>query len=55
MSSTTIAPILPVGVGYGVVVGIGFFFALVMAFVSYIQVKEPDDQVGGSWLTDSLE
>ena len=29
---------LPVGVGYGVVVGIGFFFALVMCGISYIQV-----------------
>jgi len=35
MSST--AP-LPVGVGYGVVVGIGFFFAAVMSGISYIQV-----------------
>ena len=35
MSSTT--P-LPVGVGYGVVVGIGFFFAAVMCGISYIQV-----------------
>ena len=29
---------LPVGVGYGVVVGIGFFFAAVMCGISYIQV-----------------
>lgn len=36
--ATDIAPILPQGAGYGVVVGIGFFFALVMYFVSYIQV-----------------
>ena len=36
MSSTT--P-LPVGVGYGVVVGIGFFFAAVMCGISYIQVR----------------
>jgi len=35
MSTTT--P-LPVGVGYGVVVGIGFFFALVMSGISWIQV-----------------
>ncbi|CAD6563839.1 MAG: hypothetical protein ASARMPREDX12_000089 [Alectoria sarmentosa] len=28
---------LPVGVGYGVVVGIGFFFAAVMCGISYIQ------------------
>ena len=47
MNSTTIAPILPEGVGYGVVVGIGFFFALLMAFVSYIQVRETR-QVAGS-------
>lgn len=30
---------LPVGVGYGVVVGIGFFFAIVMCGISYIQVR----------------
>jgi hypothetical protein len=30
--------ILPQGAGYGVVVGIGFFFALLMSFVSYVQV-----------------
>ena len=35
MSSTTT---LPVGVGYGVVVGIGFFFAFVMCGITYIQV-----------------
>ncbi|KAL1969214.1 hypothetical protein VTN77DRAFT_468 [Rasamsonia byssochlamydoides] len=35
--SADVAPILPQGAGYGVVVGIGFFFALVMCFVSYIQ------------------
>ena len=29
---------LPVGVGYGVVVGIGFFFAVLMCGISYIQV-----------------
>lgn len=31
---------LPVGVGYGVVVGIGFFFAAVMCGISYIQVHD---------------
>jgi hypothetical protein len=34
-----IAPVLPQGAGYGVVVGIGFFFALLMSFISYIQVR----------------
>ncbi|KKA22892.1 hypothetical protein T310_3058 [Rasamsonia emersonii CBS 393.64] len=37
--SSDVAPILPQGAGYGVVVGIGFFFALVMCLVSYIQNK----------------
>lgn len=37
MSSST--P-LPAGVGYGVVVGVGFFFAFVMCCISYIQVRE---------------
>ncbi|KAJ6557934.1 solute symporter family transporter [Mycena capillaripes] len=37
MSSTNVATILPVGVGYGVVVGIGFFFAFVMCGISYLQ------------------
>lgn len=36
MASTTTT--LPVGVGYGVVVGIGFFFASVMCGITYIQV-----------------
>ncbi|KAL2812926.1 Sodium:solute symporter family-domain-containing protein [Aspergillus cavernicola] len=35
--SSTIAPVLPQGAGYGVVVGIGLFFALLMACVSYLQ------------------
>ncbi|RDW79313.1 sodium:solute symporter family protein [Aspergillus mulundensis] len=35
--STTVAPVLPEGAGYGVVVGIGLFFALLMACVSYLQ------------------
>ena len=37
MASTTT---LPVGVGYGVVVGIGFFFAFVMCGITYIQVRD---------------
>lgn len=32
--------VLPQGVGYAVVVGIGFFFAALMCGVSYIQVSE---------------
>jgi hypothetical protein len=36
--SSAVQPILPQGAGYGVVIGIGFFFALVMAGVSYLQV-----------------
>ena len=36
MPSTTV---LPVAVGYGVVVGIGFFFAAVMVGISFIQVS----------------
>ncbi|EXJ77969.1 hypothetical protein A1O3_09128 [Capronia epimyces CBS 606.96] len=35
--SSAVQPILPQGVGYGVVIGIGFFFALVMSGVSYLQ------------------
>ncbi|KAK8207884.1 hypothetical protein M8818_004137 [Zalaria obscura] len=35
MSSST--ALLPQGAGYGVVVGIGFFFALLMAGISYLQ------------------
>jgi xanthine/uracil/vitamin C permease (AzgA family) len=38
MASTTV---FPQGVGYGIVVGIGFFFALLMMFMSYIQVRTP--------------
>ncbi|KAJ7109606.1 solute symporter family transporter [Mycena crocata] len=37
MSSSNVATILPVGVGYGVVVGIGFFFAFLMCGISYLQ------------------
>ncbi|KAF2035339.1 Na+/solute symporter [Setomelanomma holmii] len=36
MADTTKTP-LPVGAGYGVVVGIGFFFAFLMMFISYLQ------------------
>jgi urea-proton symporter len=59
MATNSIAPVLPEGAGYGVVVGIGvcylnpiasshrsiganneqFFFAIVMAGISYIQVR----------------
>lgn len=35
--SSTGAQILPVGAGYGVVVGIGFFFAFVMMGIAYLQ------------------
>ncbi|KAL6708904.1 hypothetical protein ACN47E_002311 [Coniothyrium glycines] len=38
MADNTTVP-LPVGAGYGVVVGIGFFFAFVMMFISYLQNK----------------
>lgn len=34
-----VKPVLPQGVGYAVVVGIGFFFAALMCGVSYIQVR----------------
>ncbi|KAJ6582933.1 solute symporter family transporter [Mycena vulgaris] len=37
MASSNVSTILPVGVGYGVVVGIGFFFAFVMCGISYLQ------------------
>ncbi|KAJ7665964.1 solute symporter family transporter [Mycena polygramma] len=37
MASSDVSTILPVGVGYGVVVGIGFFFAFVMCGISYLQ------------------
>lgn len=33
--------VLPQGVGYAVVVGIGFFFAALMCGVSYVQVRLP--------------
>ena len=36
---SSITPPLPVGVGYGVVVGIGFFFAAVMCGISQIQAS----------------
>ena len=35
------ATILPQGAGYGVVVGIGFFFAFLMTGVSWVQVALP--------------
>ncbi|KAJ5819913.1 hypothetical protein N7474_005504 [Penicillium riverlandense] len=42
MASSTVASVVfPQGVGYGVVIGIGFFFALLMMFMSYIQVRSP--------------
>ncbi|KAJ7468088.1 solute symporter family transporter [Mycena latifolia] len=37
MASSNVATILPIGVGYGVVVGIGFFFAFIMCGISYLQ------------------
>jgi hypothetical protein len=37
--STNSSIVLPVGAGYGVVVGIGFFFALVMYGISFLQVR----------------
>ena len=43
MPSTANTPILPVGVGYGVVVGIGFFFAILMCGISFLQVSESND------------
>ncbi|KAI8932522.1 hypothetical protein NX059_010701 [Plenodomus lindquistii] len=36
MADTTVTP-LPVGAGYGVVIGIGFFFAILMMGISYLQ------------------
>ncbi|KAI1611862.1 SSS family solute:Na+ symporter [Exophiala viscosa] len=35
--SSSVATVLPQGAGYGVVVGIGFFFALLMAGIAYMQ------------------
>lgn len=37
MSSTSAATTLPQGAGYGVVIGVGFFFAFVMMGISYLQ------------------
>ncbi|TKA83061.1 hypothetical protein B0A55_00925 [Friedmanniomyces simplex] len=37
MASTDVAPILSQGVGYGVVIGIGAFFTIVMAGISWTQ------------------
>lgn len=39
--SGTVSQVLPEGVGYGVVVGIGFFFTAVMIGISMIQVLAP--------------
>lgn len=41
--------VLPQGAGYGVVVGIGFFFAGLMMGISYIQVK------GNRWSSPYLK
>ncbi|KAJ7025485.1 Sodium:solute symporter family-domain-containing protein [Mycena alexandri] len=41
MTSSKVATTLPIGVGYGVVVGIGFFFAFLMCGISYLQVSSP--------------
>ncbi|RFU24416.1 hypothetical protein B7463_g11916, partial [Scytalidium lignicola] len=35
--SRVVSPVLPEGAGYGVVVGIGFFFAILMSGISYLQ------------------
>ncbi|PSS25659.1 hypothetical protein M430DRAFT_134300 [Amorphotheca resinae ATCC 22711] len=48
MSTSKIAPVLPEGAGYGVVVGIGFFFALVMAGISFIQNRYTKYSTKGS-------
>lgn len=50
MSSST--ALLPQGAGYGVVVGIGFFFALLMAGISYLQVRRTSDALVGSLQSD---
>ena len=50
MSSTSVATVLPVGVGYGVVVGIGFFFASLMCCLSWVQVSTQSYVVlAGNW------
>ncbi len=36
--SSSVSTVLPVGAGYGVVVGIGFFFTAVMIGISMLQV-----------------
>lgn len=43
--STVLAPILPLGVGYGIVVGVGFLFALVMVGISMLQVHANLQQI----------
>lgn len=37
--SDTVSTVLPQAVGYGVVVGIGFFFTVVMIGISMLQVR----------------
>ena len=39
MSSSSSTPPLPAGVGYGVVLGLGFLFALIMNGITWIQAK----------------
>lgn len=51
MASDAVVPVLPEGAGYGVVVGIGFFFALVMAGVSWMQVRVQFPACGKLMLT----
>ncbi|KAF4122876.1 urea-proton symporter [Geosmithia morbida] len=46
MASETV--ILPQGAGYGVVVGIGFFFALLMAGITWLQNRYTDYSTRGS-------
>ena len=48
------ATVLPVGVGYGVVVGVGFFFAFLMCGISFIQVGHMLAKLGRR-LTKGLE
>lgn len=49
--SDSIATILPSGVGYGVVVGIGGFFTIVMIGISMLQVLPPLSLVPGAMLS----
>ncbi|CAG8950659.1 hypothetical protein HYFRA_00002869 [Hymenoscyphus fraxineus] len=48
MATDAIAPLLPQGAGYGVVVGIGFFFAILMAGLSYVQNRYTKYSTKGS-------